>query len=163
YTDLQERFPVDAPGRSLRPRPYGRWPQALCIAAGAVNIGGSPRPRPTLSPSARPARRSPAQPPARQQPMATHQTPLTPLTPPAGDRYIVADGASGAWAGKDGMVAAFQDGGWRFLQPRDGWRAWVMDEGLLHVRVSGVWEVASGAAGPALQDIELLGLGTEGD
>ena len=41
------------------------------------------------------------------------QTAPPPL-PQDGSRYIVADGASGDWAGEDGSVAVFDNGVWRF-------------------------------------------------
>lgn len=57
--------------------------------------------------------------------------------PPAsaqdGDRYIVPEGSTEEWSDRDGMIAAWQDGGWRFLEPRTGWVAWVNDEALLLV------------------------------
>src|SRR5690606_24599509 len=40
-----------------------------------------------------------------------------PASPAAGQRYIVAAAASGAWAGQDGSVAAWQDGAWAFHMP----------------------------------------------
>jgi len=59
-------------------------------------------------------------------------------SPPAvageGAGYLVAAGASGDWAGQAGRIAVRSNGGWVFLAPRAGWRAW--DEGrggqLLH-------------------------------
>ena len=56
-----------------------------------------------------------------------------PASPADGDRYIVASGATGDWAGWDGSVAYWVDGAWMRLVPRPGWRAWVEDEGLLLV------------------------------
>ncbi len=41
-----------------------------------------------------------------------------------GDSFIVPGGASGAWLGKTGAVAVWSNGGWMFLSPRAGWRAW---------------------------------------
>jgi hypothetical protein len=50
------------------------------------------------------------------------------LVPPAsardGESYIVPEGAAGTWAGRDGRVAVFSNGGWVFVVPRTGWRAW---------------------------------------
>ena len=43
-----------------------------------------------------------------------------PASPGEGDRHIVAAGATGAWSGHDGAVAAFLSGGWVFLAPRRG-------------------------------------------
>lgn len=44
-----------------------------------------------------------------------------PASPAEGDRHLVAPGASGAWAGRSGMVAVFDGGVWRFHAPRAGW------------------------------------------
>ncbi|WP_378943798.1 DUF2793 domain-containing protein [Mesorhizobium sp. ANAO-SY3R2] len=51
-----------------------------------------------------------------------------PPLPAEGSRYIVAAPATGAWAGKSGQVAAWQDGAWSFHPPVSGWLAWVADE-----------------------------------
>lgn len=46
---------------------------------------------------------------------------VAPASPNEGDRYHVAQAAQGDWVGRDGQIAAFQDGAWAFLQPRAGW------------------------------------------
>ena len=46
-----------------------------------------------------------------------------PGSPAEADRYIVATGASGDWAGQAGRIALRQDGAWRFLVPNPGFRA----------------------------------------
>jgi hypothetical protein len=54
--------------------------------------------------------------------------------------HIVPVGATGAWAGQTGRVAMrAEGGGWVFLIPAPGWRAWVADEGLLVVRQGSAW------------------------
>ena len=53
-----------------------------------------------------------------------------PGSPAEGDTYLVAAPATGAWAGQEGKVAAYQAGAWVFHPPRSGWRAWVADEAL---------------------------------
>ncbi len=40
---------------------------------------------------------------------------------------IVANGASGSWASKDGLITTFQDNAWIFYQPRTCWLAWIAD------------------------------------
>ena len=70
-----------------------------------------------------------------------------PATPNDGDRYIVANAPSGAWAGQTGKVAAFQDGAWVYFTPREGWVAWAADEDLLLVHNGIAWS-AAGSAGP---------------
>ena len=59
--------------------------------------------------------------------------------PADGDRYIVASGATGAWAGWDGNIAYWVDGAWIRLVPRPGWRAWVDDEDVLLVFDGSAW------------------------
>ena len=54
-----------------------------------------------------------------------------PASPAEGQRWIVKAGGTGAWAGRDNDVAAWQDGGWQFSTPRTGWIAYVIDEGML--------------------------------
>lgn len=83
-----------------------------------------------------------------------------PGSPADGDRYIVASGATGAWAGWDLNVALWTDGTWLRLPPRTGWRAWVEDEGLLLVYNGSTW---IGTTPTALQNLALLGLGTTAD
>jgi len=63
-----------------------------------------------------------------------------PASPADGARYIVAAGATGAWAGWDGSVAYWVDGAWMRLAPRPGWRVWVADEATLLIRKGTVWE-----------------------
>ena len=83
-----------------------------------------------------------------------------PGSPNDGDRYIVASGGTGDWAGWDLNVALFTDGAWLRLPPRTGWRAWVEDEGLLLVYDGTGWV---GSTPDALQNLALLGLGTTAD
>ncbi|MFT0890922.1 DUF2793 domain-containing protein [Pseudochelatococcus sp. G4_1912] len=91
---------------------------------------------------------------------------VPPSSPLEGDRYIVAAGASGAWDGESGHIAAWQDGAWHFYEPQIGWLSFVRDEGTLYVRVSGGWAAVSGGGsggGGPLQDVTLFGLGMEAD
>ena len=83
-----------------------------------------------------------------------------PPSPADGDRYIVASGATGAWAGWDLNVALWVDGVWLRLPPRTGWRAWVEDEGVLLVYNGSAW---IGTTPTSLQNLALLGLGTTAD
>jgi hypothetical protein len=47
-----------------------------------------------------------------------------PSNPIDGQRYIVAAGATGAWAGKDTQLAVWRLGAWVFYRPRVGWKSW---------------------------------------
>lgn len=65
---------------------------------------------------------------------------LAPETHPNdGERYLVASGGVGLWAGQEGNIAAWQDGVWTFLQPREGWTCWISDPGEMRVFSNGVW------------------------
>ena len=83
-----------------------------------------------------------------------------PASPADGDRYIVASGATGDWAGWDLNVALFTDGAWLRLPPRTGWRAWVEVEALLLVYDGSGWV---GTTPDTLQNLALLGLGATAD
>ncbi|WP_108485418.1 DUF2793 domain-containing protein [Oceaniglobus ichthyenteri] len=83
-----------------------------------------------------------------------------PAGPADGDRYIVASGGTGDWAGWDLNVALWTDGTWLRLPPRTGWRAWIEDEDLLLVYDGATW---IGTTPAALQNLALLGLGTAAD
>lgn len=50
-------------------------------------------------------------------------TTAPPGAPALGQAWIVAAAGSGAWAGKDGLVAAWY-GAWVFLTPKEGWFAY---------------------------------------
>ena len=74
-----------------------------------------------------------------------------PASPADGDRYLVAAGGLDAWAGKDGMIAAWQDGAWAFFTASSGWLAWVADEDrLLCHNGAGFIDAAVHSVNPAL-------------
>jgi hypothetical protein len=53
--------------------------------------------------------------------------------PPAeardGESYIVPIGAADVWTGNEQRIAVFSNGGWVFIEPRIGWRAWDLGAG----------------------------------
>ncbi|HEY0213978.1 MAG TPA: DUF2793 domain-containing protein [Paenirhodobacter sp.] len=88
--------------------------------------------------------------------------------PPAvlteGDRFIVAAGAGGAWAGRDNNVAAYggETQGWRFFAPRRGWRAYVIASGADVIWTGTAWAVIGGGAS-SLTTLPLLGISATAD
>lgn len=50
--------------------------------------------------------------------------PTPPSNAAVGQCWLVAAGATGAWAGRDGMLAAWTSGGWRFGTPQPGMCVW---------------------------------------
>jgi len=85
-----------------------------------------------------------------------------PAAPNAGDRYLVGVGATGAFAGQDGAVAAFIDGAWIFAAPKSGWRCYVESAGELLIFANGAWADV-GSSIHALQNLSGLGVGTSAD
>ena len=83
-------------------------------------------------------------------------------TPAEGDRVIVGTGANGAFAGHDGSLAAFDNGGWAFLVPRAGWQVYVVAERALFTFDGTAW-VAQDALVRTLQNLVGLGVGTTSD
>ncbi|TAA50111.1 DUF2793 domain-containing protein [Shinella sp. JR1-6] len=66
-----------------------------------------------------------------------------PASPAAGDRYIVPAAATGAWAGSQNAIAAWQDAVWTFYQPREGWIAYAKDENTMLAFQHGAWTSAT--------------------
>lgn len=80
-----------------------------------------------------------------------------PGSPTDGARYLVAGSPTGAWSGQAGKIAAWQDGAWSFLTPREGWLLWIADEDVLVVYNGSAW------VAPVLQNAALLGVNTTAD
>lgn len=51
-----------------------------------------------------------------------------PGSPTEGDVYIVAATATGDWTGHERELALYADGGWQFIAPKPGWKAFIVDE-----------------------------------
>ena len=83
-----------------------------------------------------------------------------PGSPADGDRYIVGSGATGDWAGWDLNVALWSDGVWQKLTPREGWRAWIEDEGVLLAWDGAAW---SSILPDELQNLSFLGVNGTAD
>lgn len=79
-----------------------------------------------------------------------------PSAPPAGLRYLVPAGATGAWSNHSHEIASAGAGGWAFYRPQLGWRAFVKDEAQLVVFDGSVW-------GPLLRRTATLGVNTDAD
>lgn len=48
-----------------------------------------------------------------------------------------------AWSGKEGQVAIGSNGGWNFVLPKPGWRAFVLDRGLDAIHGDSGWVVGA--------------------
>lgn len=88
-------------------------------------------------------------------------------SPPAqvaeGDRFIVANGATGPWAGQEHAIAVWVDGTWQFFAPNVGWRADIAGSGE-QARFDGTdWQVVGDAGVSDLQNVPMVGVGTTAD
>lgn len=72
-----------------------------------------------------------------------------PTSPLPGEAHIVPPGASGAWAGHGGEIAAWQSGAWRFYDPAPGWQVFDRDSGALKIFSGSAW-IAIAAIGDGL-------------
>ena len=92
--------------------------------------------------------------------LASASATIPPASPPEGTVHFVPAGAVNSWAGEDGRLAVFQNGGWVFVDPASGWRGWVADAGYLAVFDGAGWvpvgpEVSPSGAGAAIRSIEI--------
>ncbi len=87
-----------------------------------------------------------------------------PGSPGEGERWIVSasPAPTGDWAGHGDHVAAWQDGGWQFSEPKVGWIAYAVDEGALLTWNGTAWDDFFSTV-TAIQNLALLGVGTTAD
>jgi hypothetical protein len=69
-----------------------------------------------------------------------------PATPTTGQCWIVGASPSGAWAGQALALAAWSDGGWRFVAPRTGMTAWSIADDVLARFDGTTWRLGEIAA-----------------
>ena len=69
-----------------------------------------------------------------------------PASPEEGEVWALGDVPVGAWEGYPNRLAGFQDGGWVFVLPRQGWVLWDRAAQVLRVRKSGTWVVPAASA-----------------
>ncbi|MCO6381891.1 DUF2793 domain-containing protein [Oceanicola sp. 502str15] len=74
-------------------------------------------------------------------------------TPPGavvdGECWFVPSGAVNAWAGQGGQVAIGDNGGWVFVAPQVGWRAWIIDTATDALWDGSAWQPPLMAASPS--------------
>ncbi len=73
-----------------------------------------------------------------------------PVGPSAGDRYLIAAGASGAWAGHEQTLTVWDGAAWQFYAPAEGWMCWIADEDKLYVWSGAGWTAHDPASGTYL-------------
>lgn len=72
---------------------------------------------------------------------------MPPSTSVDGESWIVGDGATGAWQGRDGSLAFRQSGNWLFVSPQDGMRVLDRSSGQ-EMRYFGGWQIPNAPLEP---------------
>jgi Protein of unknown function (DUF2793) len=81
-----------------------------------------------------------------------------PSSPGLGHCWIVASSPTGAWVGKAGSIACWTQGGWRFIAPRAGMVAWIVDEGRFGSYDGVAWSAAAWPVGGiAVNGLQVVG------
>jgi hypothetical protein len=66
---------------------------------------------------------------------------IPPEDPAPGDAWIVGSAPEGAWVGHEKAIAGWTAAGWRFLDPRDGMTAWVLEDAGFALFSEGTWRI----------------------
>jgi len=74
---------------------------------------------------------------------------VPPLGAEDGVSYGVPSGAVNEWDGHAGEVAIFSNGGWVFVMPQAGWRAWIADQSTSALHNGVGWVAGAMAISPA--------------
>lgn len=92
--------------------------------------------------------------------LASRATSEPPAAGNEGSVYALPSDAAGDWSGHGGRLALRLNGGWEFISPVAGWRAWIADEGASAQFDGTGWvadavAVSPGGAGLALRVVEI--------
>lgn len=68
-------------------------------------------------------------------------TATPPAGPVAGQCWVVGAGATGVWSGREGALAGWTAGGWRFITPREGMAVWSIADGTFARFAGSTWVV----------------------
>jgi len=71
-----------------------------------------------------------------------------PSSPSPGQCWVVGSGATGAFAGQTDKIAAWSEGGWRFIAPREGLRAYDISAGAHRIYSGSAWHLIAAPAAP---------------
>ena len=82
-----------------------------------------------------------------------------PAAPVSGACYIIADSATGAWAGSEASIAVWDNSSWLIITPGTGWRVWEQTANEMLVFDGTDWVTLMGP----LQNIDAVGIHTTAD
>lgn len=85
-----------------------------------------------------------------------------PSSASSGMRVVVGSSPTGAFVGQTGKIAYYDDAGWRFFPPRNGWIVWSTLDTALFIFTGAAWSKLTDIFG-AIQNLGMLGVGTTAD
>jgi hypothetical protein len=88
---------------------------------------------------------------------ASLANPPQPAATDAGKCWLIAAGATGAWAGKSGQIACWIGAGWRYIVPREGLSMRFLPYQSQARFTGGIWQFAvqiPDASGGSIIDVE---------
>jgi hypothetical protein len=71
-----------------------------------------------------------------------------PATPLAGQCWLVGTGATGNFTGRTDHIAAWSDGGWRYVPPREGMKVYDLAASAHRLFAGSTWRLVTSPAGP---------------
>ncbi|MCL7406843.1 DUF2793 domain-containing protein [Paradonghicola geojensis] len=83
-----------------------------------------------------------------------------PASPTEGECYAIGQTPTGEWVGKAGLLTVFQNSGWVYVAPQNGWLA-TTDRGDIRLYSGGTWVDARNQN--ALQNLPELGINATAD
>ena len=84
-----------------------------------------------------------------------------PASPAPGEIFAIGVGATGDWASQDGNLAIWTEGGWRYVQPKDGWTLYSGTDFQQLRYLAGIWRPISAAYSLAGASTELATLSVD--
>jgi len=82
------------------------------------------------------------------QPVIESTTTAVPSAPTPGQCWIISAGATGIFAGKADQVAAWAEGGWRYIAPREGMRVYDRARTGHRIYQGGAWRTPTMPSAP---------------
>ncbi|MCD6035210.1 MAG: hypothetical protein K0R63_951 [Rickettsiales bacterium] len=83
-----------------------------------------------------------------------------PVSPSAGDVYILGSSPTGDWSGEGGHIAYYLNSTWEFITPNEGMTLWVNDEDVLYSFDGSAWTSSSAATLDELTDVSITSAST---
>lgn len=81
-----------------------------------------------------------------------------PTDPNAGQGWIIGTAPTGSWSGREGSLAFWTGGGWRFIVPPEGMKVWMRVAELEARRAATQWELGIVSANEVwLEGVKVVG------